>query len=112
MSDEFSALAKKARRYKSAERFALSAHAPERYRKVAEAYHAPESLRAASIRVNQMIRERVLAALETSSVTRYRLCKDLGLNMGNVYAYLSGDPSKVSTQTAQRILDYTLALQR
>ena len=38
--------------------------------------------------------------------TRYGLCRDLNLNKGNVYAYLAGDDSKVSRETARRIMEY------
>ena len=50
-------------------------------------------------------RPRILGALERSVTTRYRLCKSLGLNMGNAYAYLAGDDSKVSHETARRMFE-------
>lgn len=54
-------------------------------------------------RTNALCRKRTLGALEESGVTRYGLCRDLNLNKGNVYAYLAGDDSKVSRETARRI---------
>lgn len=59
---------------------------------------------------------RELSGLDTTSLrklvataegnARYRMCKDLGLNPGNVYAYLAGDDAKVSKETARRMLVY------
>ncbi len=40
-------------------------------------------------------------------LTAYRICKDLDLNLGNIYAYLNrGDVAKVSRNTARRILEH------
>ena len=57
-------------------------------------------------RINALMRKRTLGALGESGVTRYGLCRDLNLNKGNVYAYLAGDDSKVSRETARRIMEY------
>ena len=52
------------------------------------------------------MREKTVAALEGAGVTVYRLCADLGLNQGNVYAYLGkGDVTKVRRSTARRMLE-------
>ena len=53
------------------------------------------------------MRDKTVRALESSELTVYRLCKDLQLNMGNVYAYLNnGDATKVSKATARTIMNY------
>ena len=53
------------------------------------------------------MRDKTNSALEESDLTVYRLCKDLRMNMGNVYAYLGkGDTSKVSRAAARAIMDY------
>ena len=49
---------------------------------------------------------RIVEALARRGVTRYKLCKDLDLNPGNVYAYLAGDDAKVSKETARQMLRY------
>ena len=54
----------------------------------------------------ERLRTRTVSALEAAGITRYRLCKDLKLDPGNVYSYLSGNLDKVSAETAQRIYDY------
>ena len=57
------------------------------------------------------MRKKTLDALHTNNVSIYRLCKDLGLNLGNVYAYLSkGDATKVSRDTARTIMEYAVGL--
>ncbi|MCI8340259.1 MAG: MFS transporter [Eggerthellaceae bacterium] len=53
------------------------------------------------------MRKATLDAMERRRLTAYRVCKTLGLNLGNVYAYLGkGDVSKVSRNTARRIMEY------
>ena len=58
------------------------------------------------------MREKTLDAIESGGLTVYRLCKDLDLNQGNVYAYLGkGDASKVSRATARRLMEHAQSLQ-
>ena len=55
------------------------------------------------------MRKKTLDALHANNVSIYRLCKDLGLNLG--YAYLSkGDATKVSRDTARTIMEYAVGL--
>lgn len=79
---------------------------PNRYANVWRAYRGTKEKPAADRRVNALMRRRTLEALADSSLTRYGLCRDLRLNKGNVYAYLAGDDSKVSRETARRIMEY------
>lgn len=79
---------------------------PNRYANVWRAYRAVKEKPVADRRINALMRKRTLGALEESGVTRYGLCRDLNLNKGNVYAYLAGDDSKVSRETARRIMEY------
>lgn len=99
---------RKAQGFDSALEFAESEHAPARIRSVAQAFHAQDDALNADRRIVALMRDKTLAALSSSAVTRYRLCKDLGLNKGNVYAYLAGDTTKVSRSTARRIMEYVL----
>ena len=71
-----------------------------------EAFYAQGDTLAADRRINSLMRPKITDALKGKNVTRYRLCKDLGLNLGNVYAYLAGDDTKVSKATARRMLNY------
>ena len=80
---------------------------PERYQSVWDAYRGKRCKPQNDRRVNGLMREKTLAALERAGMTCYRLCKELGLNKGNVYAYLHrGDDSKVSRDTARAIMAY------
>lgn len=106
MEQEWNDLAKSARRYRSAERWLTKADIPKRYKKVLEAYKSQGDLLAADRRIVSLMREKTLDALEASGKTRYGVCKALELNKGNFYAYLAGDNSKVSRDTARRILNY------
>lgn len=61
---------------------------------------------AADRRINALMRPKIVEALARKGVTRYKLCKDLNLNPGNVYAYLAGDDAKASKEAARRMLRY------
>lgn len=108
LGDEYLKVASLASGYENPEDFLMSNKAPARYRAVFESFCASEDVFLANRRIVALLREKTLQALEMASVTRYRLCEDLGLNKGNVYAYLAGDESKVSKDTAHIILDYVL----
>mgnify|MGYP004630187251 FL=1 len=79
---------------------------PNRYANVWRSYRGIKEKATADRRVNALMRKRTLDALGESGMTRYGLCRDLHLNKGNVYAYLAGDDSKVSRETARRIMEY------
>lgn len=83
--------------------------APQRYRKVWQAWEAQRDAIATDRRVISMMRERTQAALAQASTTPYAICQQLGLNKGNFYAYLNGgDVTKVSRATARRIMETAL----
>lgn len=83
---------------------------PNRYRKVLDAYDSIEANAANDRRVIAMMAQKTREALEASGVTRYRLAKDLGINEGNLYAWLAGDAAKMSRQTARRAWLYARSL--
>ncbi|MEE0706418.1 MAG: helix-turn-helix transcriptional regulator [Adlercreutzia sp.] len=93
------------------EPYVQSGAAPERYRKVWLAYWAKREAVVNDRRVVALMGEKLRVLMEAKGLTTYRLCKDLGLNKGNIYAFLhKGDASKVSRRTARRILSYVEAL--
>ena len=52
-------------------------------------------------------RKRVLALESTKGVTRYRMAKDLGLNPGNLHAYLAeGNAGKLSLNRVVELVEY------
>lgn len=92
------------------EAFASRSDLPSRYANVWNAYRGKKEAAQKDRRLNGLMRAKTLEALRASGVTCYALCKQLGLNKGNVYAYLNGgDSSKVSYKTAQRIMNHALA---
>lgn len=61
-------------------------------------------------RLKRLARERALELEATKSVTRYRVAKDLGLNTGNLHAFLTqGNVSKMSLDNAHRLVEYLRA---
>lgn len=79
---------------------------PDRYAQVLSAYESQWDLLNADRRMNALMRERTLRALSRTGMTRYQLSKRLGINKGNLYAYLNGDDSKVGKQTARKIMEF------
>lgn len=105
--EEYERMAHYLREYGSVIEFLKSGNAPARYASVFEAFLAQGDVLAADRRMNGILRERISSVLKRGEVTRYKICKDLGLNVGNVYAYLAGDDTKVSNSTARKIYEYT-----
>lgn len=107
MEDGFSSLARLAEPYAGdALRFVEEADVPSRYTSVLDAYRSRLARTETDRRVIALMRGQTLEALGEGDITIYRLCTDLGLNKGNVYAYLNaGDVTKVSRDTARRILE-------
>lgn len=53
------------------------------------------------------VRKRVLELESQKCVTRYRMAKDLGLNPGNLHAFLSlSDPTKLSLDRVADLVEY------
>jgi hypothetical protein len=102
--DDYAKLAGLVAEHGSLQTLLESDDAPDRYKKVLDAYEAQGDGLAADRRMNGLIRPKILAALEKRGMTRYQLCKSLDLNLGNVYAFLAGDDGKVSLETARRML--------
>lgn len=111
MEEDFKALALASKEFgEDSAAFAQSPYAPSRYQKVFQAYNAKLHSSDAGRRINSLLKNRILAELKRSNRSIYQLCKDLSLNKGNVYAYLNkGDSSKVSKETAYRMLEYARA---
>lgn len=83
--------------------------APERYKKVWNAYSAKKYAAKSDRRIIKLMREKTLNAMEAAGLTAYLICKELNLNIGNVYAYLhSGDVTKVSRATARKIMQFAI----
>lgn len=96
--------------FRGVEDWLRSDSASRRFRKVLLAYDAKKGAAAADRRVISLMRGKTLSALAASGTTAYRLCSDLGLNRGNIYAYLNrGDATKVSRATARRIMEYAVS---
>lgn len=84
--------------------------APERYKKVWNAFCAKKYAVETDRRVIMLMREKTLATMKAAGLTAYTICKKLNLNIGNVYAYLhSGDVTKVSRTTARKIMQFALS---
>lgn len=83
-----------------------SALGPE-YRKVWRSYLARANAPKRDAELKLQARRRVLELEATKNVSRYRMAKDLGLNPGNLHAFLAqGNASKLSLDRAFGLVDY------
>lgn len=77
------------------------------YSKVWRSYVVRRDAAARDAELRLEARRRVLALEARKKVTRYRMAKDLGLNPGNLHAYLAqGNPTKLSLDRVAELLKY------
>jgi hypothetical protein len=77
------------------------------YSKVWRSYLARADAPARDAGLKLEARKRALALEAAKSVTRYRMAKDLGLNPGNLHAFLTqGNASKLSLDRAFELVSY------
>lgn len=79
----------------------------EEYTKAWRSYVVRRDAPQRDARLKQLARERALALEATRKVTRYRMAKDLGLNPGNLHAFLTqGKVDKLSLDRAYGLVEY------
>jgi hypothetical protein len=77
------------------------------YAKAWRSYVAKRDAPHRDTRLKEVARSRALEMEAAKRVTRYRMAKDLGLNPGNLHAFLSqGNVSKMSLKRAYELVDY------
>lgn len=107
MHEQYVSVAQQINNYSSTEKFLRSDKAPERYKKVWNAYQAKRTSIDADRRVIGLMREKTIEAMSSTNITAYSISKALKLNKGNLYAYLhKGDETKVSRATARSIMEF------
>lgn len=85
--------------------FLKSDFAPKRYAAVLHAFNMKDDMLKSNRRILEKLRPKVEYSLKKSGISRYKACKDLGINPGNFYAYLKGDNSKISEEIAYAVID-------
>ena len=77
------------------------------YLKVWRSYVVRRDAHSRDERLKLEARKRVLALEARGQVTRYRMAMDLGLNQGNLFAFLNqGNPKKLSLDRAYELVEY------
>jgi len=77
----------------------------ENYKKVYRSYLSLATRMQSDDHTKALLQKRIRQLQEERGLSNYRLYRDLGLNPGNINAYLKhGDTSKVSLDTARKIL--------
>ena len=73
-----------------------------RYRKAWNAWRSKATRLERDRRVLPGVRDAIERVLEERGMSRAQACRALGLNKGNFYAFMKGDVSKLSRETAVR----------
>lgn len=80
---------------------------PEEYKKVWRSYLSKRNRPQHDNHTKELIRNKAVKLQKEKEVSNYRIYADLGLNPGNLNAWLKyGDPNKVSLDTARRTVKY------
>lgn len=80
---------------------------PVEYQKVWASYLSLKNRHQGENETKALMRNRVLKLQQATKITNYRIYKELGLNPGNVNAWLKhGASEKVSLGTARKVLHY------
>lgn len=81
---------------------------PEEYTKVWKSYQSRKNRLVADNHTKELMRQRVRKLQDQHGITNYRIYTELGLNPGNLNAWLKhGDSNKVSLETARSVLQFT-----
>ena len=79
----------------------------EEYRKVYRSYLTARDKKIGELHTKNLMRNRIIRLQDEKGVSSYRIYKDLGINQGNMNAYLkNGDCSKVSLNIARKAIQY------
>lgn len=84
--------------------FLKSSSAPKRYAAVLKAYNSKDDIVNSNRRILNKLRPKVKDSLKKSGMSKYKVCKELGINAGNFYAYMNGDDSKISSEIAYAVI--------
>lgn len=85
--------------------FLKSDLAPKRYAAVLDAFNAKDDILNSNRRILEKLRPKIESSLKKSGISKYKACKDLGINPGNFYAYMKGDNSKISEEIAYAVIN-------
>jgi len=86
---------------------AQDARIPDRYLRVYQSYCSARDRYKSEVHTKQLMHRRITALKQQKSVSNYRIYTTLGLNPGNVNAFLKhGDTSKLSLSTARKTLAF------
>lgn len=85
---------------------------PERMCRVWTSYVAIRDRTATENHLKELMRQRILLSLSNKKVPVRQICKDLKLNQSDVSLWLNhGNPSAISYEKAERMLDYLTEIQ-
>lgn len=85
---------------------------PERMYRVWTSYVSVRDRTATENHLKELMRQRILLSLSNKKVPVRQICKDLKLNQSDVSLWLNhGNPSAISYEKAERMLDYLTEIQ-
>jgi len=90
------------------EAYLASGSAPERYRKTYDSYLSQSGKLSRDRDVVGQLVPLLNSLIAQRGTSRYRLAEDLGLNKGNLYAFLKGNTDKLSREKAIAVYRHLL----
>ena len=83
----------------------------DEYKKIYRSYVSIANRHQTEEQKKMLMRERIVQRQKDRNISSYRICKDLNINAGNANAFLNkGDITKVSTDTARKMLNYVTSI--
>jgi len=77
-----------------------------RYAKLYKSYLSVRDRRESEKRLKELMRKRLLKAVQSGDITMYRLCRTLDLNEGNLFAFLKqGNLNAMSLEKARAMVE-------
>lgn len=91
-------------KFSNVQEFLKSDFAPKRYAEVLKAYNSKDDILNSNRRILNKLRPKINDSLKKAGMSKYKVCKELGINTGNFYAYMNGDDSKISSEIAYAVI--------
>ena len=97
-------------KYLCLEEYLSDSHTEKRLQDVYRGYLGQWDLIRSKRRRSSQYAKKINELLPHSGKTRYEICTDLGINLGNFYAYLKGDNTKLTYEKAKMAYEYLLTV--
>lgn len=95
--------------YDNLEEYLSDEKTDKRLKDVYKAFTGQEDVLNAHRRMNTILISKINDGISAQGLTKYGVAKNTKVNLGNFYAFLAGDPTRLSYDTAQSVYDYVVS---